>query len=417
MDLKKLLKLSETNKAAACKAFVASYDTARIIYSDSLSYAEKDNVYQLDRNKNLIINNSSFWKTVLNAFGHLLKEISVEGDQKSTFSWTEIVSVIFVNCTTLQKLCLFNFLDFNDIDLMLRGSSVAQELSRNPLRIIRACPTLETLDAEGVYIEASLQMANIFPNLRSLNLRSIVTSDPSFVEVTMPRLEHLGIMLHIDEDYAQENEPDTVGSHLKLSNMKNAFIYNPQLRSIQVEIVKPDMALVEFISTTLPNLKKIDLSLSEEIIENHSSKDNIEFNNVTDASLGRLGAKKPPIIFKQLKTLDFNTAAHTATLEFIREISQLIILELFCDYTDAHAIELIKTLPNLEEMSIITERMKKWHAAGLVRFLAIGERLKKSTLLIPVDSKDHENWRSYVSDAWSIDDEKEGVYAIRKCCD
>lgn len=303
-------------------------------------------------------------------------------------------------------------------------------MSRNPLCITKACPTLESLDAENVYFKTPLNLAELLPNLRSLDLVSIIATDPSFIEVNLPRLEHFGITLCDDQDFEHLNEyddddgsdiyaeaiglppgfwrkpryeTDVIGTHIEVKNIENAFIYNPQLRSIALDMVDIDMALVEFINTTLPNLKKIELSLFADAAKNHSSINGIVFKSVTDASLGRLGGKKPPINFKQLKTLGFDTVACKATVDFISKHRQLTKLTMICEYTDKYALEVVKALPNLQELNLIIDNHKKWSAAGLVRFLAICEKLQNLSLMVDVDSGNHKNWRSYVSDTWKIE--------------
>lgn len=92
-------------------------------------------------------------------------------------------------------------------------------------------------------------------------------------------------------------------------------------------------------------------------------------------------------------------------MDFISKHRQLTSLTMTCQYTDEHALEVVKALPNLQELNMIIENHKKWSAAGLVRFLAICERLNKLMIMIEVDSKDHKNWRSYVSDTWKIEND------------
>lgn len=108
MDLKEMLKLAETNKAAACTAFIASYGTASITFGDGIYYAQNNDGYSFNlNNKSLRIENLPFWKTFLSAFGHLLKEIRVQLDDRSTGSGTGLVHLIFTHCTALQKLHLY----------------------------------------------------------------------------------------------------------------------------------------------------------------------------------------------------------------------------------------------------------------------------------------------------------------------
>lgn len=80
-------------------------------------------------------------------------------------------------------------------------------------------------------------------------------------------------------------------------------------------------------------------------------------------------------------------------------------------------LKVLKALPNLQELCIWIVHNKKWSAAGLVRFLAIGERLQKLSLKTEVDSRDHESWRSYVSNMWNIRQESgSAYYVIEKGC-
>lgn len=417
MDLKKLLDLDKTNKTAACAAFRSSYGDTPIMYRDSFYYAKKDDGYTFNpNNSTLVIEDLKFWKLFLRSFGHLLKDIQVCVDQLShSISWS-MVDEIFIYCTTLKKLQLY--CDTDD-ESDWPAKSKLWKMSRNPLRLNKVCLTLECLDVQHIFLQTPLDCSRIgelFPNLRSLDLNSISVSYSSFIETNFPKLQHIGITLDDDDDDDYDDgHSKSIGSYLSVDNVKTVFALNPQLQSIYLNIPDIDMALVEFINDILPDLKTVDFDFIPFDAMNSRNRDGvITFKNVCKANLGRLGEKKIPIEFKQLKCLNFNTAAHRATIEFIKKQTQLTTLSVICEYTDKQVLEVVKALPQLKDLDLIVENHKKWSANGLVRLLAMCERLDKVVLMIDVNSKNHHNWRSYVSNVYEISNDSGDFHMIKK---
>lgn len=78
----------------------------------------------------------------------------------------------------------------------LRGtvSSVINKMIGKPFNTTKIWSTVEVLSIDNIDFSARSKFNQSFPNLRSLELRSIISEDSSFIEVSLPKLEHLGII-------------------------------------------------------------------------------------------------------------------------------------------------------------------------------------------------------------------------------
>lgn len=380
----------------------------------------------------------------LRNFGHLMKELRVVCENISSFSWVEMASLIGSTCTTLKQLHLFNNIACDDpIEFLIRKVKRKKNILRNPLVFANRCSTLERLTVDNIYIDSKFFKVNaFFPNLRSLDLLLIGASDPTFIEVTIPNLEHLGITMADDydlpsppsssaasddydfdetkefeheEDAEDKGNDESEGAKCKenlaatkaqfsVDNVKNALALNPQLKSIDLKM-NVGIPIIEFINEKLPELKKIDLTLQENDFNEHNLKNDIVFKNVKTANLGVLGKATPPILFEQLEEIEFTTAAHESTMDFIKKHeSHLKCLHLNCQYSDHQAFKTVKSLESLSDLYMIIENDVKWTARGLIRFLAECERLQTLMLMVAVNATDQKNWRSLVARIWEIDE-------------
>lgn len=550
INFETLSNLVETNKSLAY--FGTNYASYPITYHEK-SYEKNrknnDDYTFNSSNANLEIKNFQTLNTYLRFYGNMCKEIRIRCDKNSTFDWTEMINLIFTHCVSLQRLHLHNYIDDDMTSLIQKKNSRVQAISRNPLRLETMCTTLEHFDAENIYFETLYNLTSLLPNLRSLDLYSIAASDPSFIEVTIPHLKHLGIVLcdeqnfeNIDDeidvntysqplddyssetgnsginfsqmgtdlqqpqqmcqtnyqnayfgyvplrlcpfpfayfggifsshyigpplfyqqpvqqvqyknmnsmlnvqgssmknvpcgygDHISEFEPShnyhnqecpndriqMAGRHLDITNVKRAFIMNPQLQSVSFESpLILDMTFFEFMMEKLPFLEKIDIPLGENFTDKRNQKTDIVFNNIIDASLGRLSEDWLPIQFKCLQILNLETFASRNTIDFIKMHQQLTKLTIICEYNEQNALEVVKALPNLQELAMIIGNVGKWSTAGLVEFLASCEDLHKLTLLIEVDSKHHKSWCTCVSNIWKISSDFNGdFYVIEKFSD
>lgn len=312
-------------------------------------------------------------------------------------------------CTALKKLRLNNNIEDDSMELMMRSSSRVREMSRHVLQINKVLPSLEKFDAEKVYFEPGMKLDVCFPNLSSLELLTIFASETSMFEVNFPKLEHLGITLTDEEE---NDEDDDYDCQLNRINIKNIMVLNPQLKSIWLEM-EIDVLLLDFINKTLPNLEKVDLSIWPEAFKDYYG-DDIVFKSVTKASLGRLGERRTPLKFENLKDLNASPNANQFTIDFIKQHRLLTSLNLICHYNDAQMIQIVAALPNLTELYLIVEKTK-WSVNGMIQFLADYERLNNVQIMVNVDSSKQRNWVSKIASTWTIKNKyHDDFYVIEK---
>lgn len=437
--MKELIKLAENDPDAARKVFVEKFAIDQVSFFDQYHNTDPNLGYAINPiNQHLSIENFELMQNFLRTFGQFMSEVRVACAQKVSFKWMDMANLICTHCSGLKKLYLFNCIDCEDpLENLLRKAVRMENISRNPLRVCKAMPTLETLKIENIFLEStSMNLAELFPNLQTLDLITVGLTDPTIIERTMPKLEHLGIVLAKDYVFSSSDDEESESNHLKkldtiaeevpsateetnnqganksaepdnqfdCSNIVNALLLNPQLLSLELDM-EMDIQFVDFINTTLPNLQKIKFSFGQDDFMDHGLSDDVVFKCVTDASLGILGIVSPPITFQQLKELYFATAAPQSIIYYIKRHKQLTSLHLVCEYSDEQAFTIVKALPDLEHLYLIIENHIAWTARGLMRLLAECERLNTVMLMVRVDSSDQRNWRTLIDQThmWDID--------------
>lgn len=439
MDLNELIKLAEKDPDAACKTYTEKLDIDHITYFDQFHNTDPSLGYKLNsNNQHLCIENFDMMQNFLHYFGQFIRELRVICAHDVSFEWTEMANLISAHCKTLKILNLFNCIDCDDpLEIVERRAKRMKNISRNPLSIGEAIPTLESLKIENIFIESTISLSEFFPNLRSLDLIIVGLSDPSVIERNFPKLEHFGIALVTEESSSTSGDEDVdcskksaletideesnkgdkkvkfdtnadkvneIANQFNFENIKNALALNPQLQSLHLEM-KMDVQFIDFINETLPNLQKIKFSFGQDDFVDHCLKDGIIFKDVTSASLGILGIIAPPITFQQLQKLDFATDASQSVIYYIKRHTQLTSLHLTCQYSDDQARKIVKCLAHLKDLYLIVESKIEWAARGLIRFLAECERLETVMLMIRVNSSDQPNWRALIeqNNMWGID--------------
>lgn len=440
-ELKDLLTLAETDKEAACEQFIEKYGINRISYFDHFHYCDKKLGYKINPNINHIdIENFDVLKRFLLYFGRLINEIKIVCDVDSSFKWNDMIKMIQSNCPAVKNLHFFSDISADDpMEVFMKKIARAKNISHNPLCLTESFPLIENLKIENIHLDPSIKIDELFPNLRTLDLFGIVTSDPSFIEVHMPNMEHMGITLEtvhefsLDEEDLEFDERDEIAeencnecsgedeNHKKARkgqfnwvNIQRSFSLNPQLQSVFMDMIiyKP---MVEFVTETLPNLQKIQISFAQNDFDAHNRKEKILFKNVISASLGHLGINLPPLTFEKLEHLDFTTNAHQSAIDFVSKQQNLKCLDLSCEYTELQAFRMVKALPNLKHLYMIIGNQIKWSARGLMRFLTELERLDTLMLMLAVDSNDQSNWQSLLSTVWFIQESyNQDNYTIEK---
>lgn len=435
-DLKDLLKLAEKNIEEACKKFSEIYGADQVSYFANFHYSDQKLGYKINPNrKHITIENIDLMKKFLRHFGHLMsKEVKVVSDDDPSFKWDDMIKLIYSHCNAVKKLHLFNDISTDDpVELVMRKITRVKEMSRNPLRLTEPFASIECLKIENIYLDTQLKIDGLCPKIRSLDLLGVVASDPSLIEVSIPRMEHFGIAIEkeyevssdedggldvINEDDENETAEKSDGNDDKRqfnwTNIKSVLVLNPQLQSVYLDM-EINISMVEFINETLPNLQKIQISFSENDFDDHNLNNDIVFKNITSASLGHLGRIMPPLTFEKLENLDFITSAYQSTIDFIKKHQHLKSLDLNCEYSDIQGLRIIKSLPDLKDLYMIIENQVKWSARGLIRFLAECERLETLMLMLEVDSEDQRNWRSLVANVWQIEEGyNKDLYTIEK---
>lgn len=410
MELSILMKIAESNKEAAWSSYNKKFGSTPVRFDDGFYYARTNSGYHFNPNsKTICIENYEYLTKFLGNFGHLVMEFSIERNERSTFKWTDVFNLVASRCTALKKLRLNNNIEDDSIELMLRSSSRVQEMSRHVLQISKVLPSLEKFDVEKVYFEPGMKLDVCFPNLSSLELLTISASETSMFEVNFPKLEHLGITMTGEEENYDDND-----YHCQLNriNIENIMQLNPQLKSIWLEM-EMNVSLLDFINKTLTGLQKVDLSIWPDAFDGYHG-DNVVFKSVTKASLGRLGDRRIPLIFENMKELNASPNANQFTIDFIKQHHLLTSLNLICDYNDEQIIQLVASLPNLTELYLIVEKIK-WSVNGMIRFLAEYERLNNVQIMVNVDSSKQRNWVSKTASTWTIKNEyNDDFYVIEK---
>lgn len=417
------MNLAETNKEAACLAYTEKYGSTPCSFSDRFYHNKKEAGYIFNKNNQTIaIESSDFLSKFLSNFGHLVEEFRLDLDQKSSkFGWTNAFELIATFCSSIKILHLTNNFDGDFIDFAVQSTTRVKEMARNPLRLNMACPTLQELQAENVYFEPNLQLNVCFPNLRSLNLLAIAASDPSFIEVNLPKLEHMGVTSSDEDEYGEclsdddEGDNDDASYRLDRTNIGNMFKLNPQLKSVYLEI-QLDISFVNLINETLVDLQKIDWMLWSDDFEKYRGAD-IVFKNVTLACFDRidLNERPPPIAFTSLKSLNasIENGASTAFIDYIKKNQSLKSLNLSCEYNEEQVTQLIQALPDLQDLNLTVSK-KMWSANGMIRFLTECEKLTDVLIMCNVDSSKQKSWRSSVAGCWKISNDYDDFCCIRK---
>lgn len=413
MELKDLMVLADTDKEAACSTFDQIYGSTRISFLNLLYYKKNGIGYVIKpNNQHIVIETYDFLTQFLHKFGHLVKDLRISGSEESSFRWTDVFIMVATHCTSIKKLYLCNDIETDPTELSYRETSFVELMLNNPLQLRLPCPTLEILEIESIFLDVRSKIDVYFPNLRSLDLQKFAASDVTFIEVNQPELGHLAITL-TDEYYHGE---DDSRYQMNRSNVKNALGLNPQLRSVSLEL-KMDLAFVEFMNESLPNLQEISLTLWFEDLTDKIERF-VKFRNIIKANLKDLDRLAPPIRFSNLRELDIACESDWTSINFIKRNQSLITLTMACSHYFKQAFHLIRALPNLQNLHLTVDRYK-WRAGGVIRFLAECERLNQLTLTVSLDKDSHEtSWRPLISNIWKIKKEPGKLYTIQKVdCD
>lgn len=409
MELSDLIELAESNKEAACSAFHQMYGPAKISFLERFFFKKDDTGYIIKPN-NIIIERHDFLVEFLRTFGHLVKELRISGGEGSSFKWATIYNLICTNCTTIQKLYFYNDIDVDPVNLADSGTSFVTLAEKNPLRLTAACPTLEMFDVENIYIDVRLKLSAYFPNLRALNLQKIATSNPSFIEVDLPEIEHLGISL-ADDYYNDDFDTD---HQINISNVKSLMALNPQLKSVSLNL-KMDYSFVERMNAMLPNLQTLEWFLWFNGAPTGHNVGNVFFNNVTKAKLENLDRCTPPAIFPKLQELEVDTNSDWHSIKYITLHQSITHLTLDCSYHFNQAYCLIRKLQNLQNLHVTVSR-NKWPAKDMHRFLHVCEQFDEMTLKVGVDENNYNyiNWQLMISNIWNVQQQHHNFFIIQK---
>lgn len=99
-------------------------------------------------------------------------------------------------------------------------------------------------------------------------------------------------------------------------------------------------------------------------------------------------------------------------VDYIKK-NDLNILRLICDFSFEQAMQLVRPMYDLEELSMTVEH-KEWLAKDLVRFLDECEDVEEVCLFIKVNPRYLHRVRSRIGPMWNITKDRDGFFKIEK---
>lgn len=383
------MNLAEVDKEKACLAYSKRFGRETVKFQKQTIELEE---YYVDDNGWICISNGNFFVKFLNNFGHLLAQVRVCSNRIAPIK-QEVFDIVYDRCTTLRELMIANVED--ETIRRLRGTvaSVINKMIGEPFNTTKIWSTVEILVIDKIYFSAKFKFNQSFPNLRNLQVRSIILEDSSIIEVNLPHLEHLGIILLAEDDddftvdfnhfFARmEVTPkprEQIEGKLKQVNIKNLIALNPQLKNLRLNM-SMDVSFLQFISDNLPNLDSIMLApLPGDF--NRYSGESISFKTVTEA-IFITDDKLPPVSFDNLKKLKIYANIYSNYIHLIKRNRFLTDLHLDCDDKDIEMLDIIRALPDLQHLNVTIEE-RKWSQKGLNNFLLECERLTTLKISLP----------------------------------
>lgn len=214
--------------------------------------------FKKDRNQ-LIINDVGLALSVLKYFG--------SNFQKITFS--------YVNKSKMNDLLeIIEFLNDN-------GSKTLKTLDLNIAhdfleKFTRSFEAVEELNicSHTIKFNESIQLNDLFPKLRRLNLKSIGVSHFSFISSTFSHLEHFSLRLSNSNDVTN------------IESVKELIRKNPTIRSIAARLDDP--GLVAFTNQHLPNIENLTICSAPNDSVRFESVENFDFTSGDASSIDKL---------------------------------------------------------------------------------------------------------------------------------
>lgn len=137
---------------------------------------------------------------------------------------------------------------------------------------------------------SNMTLAEVFPVMKRLVTSKLEIFDKSGIDQEYPHLEHLGVIIHYDDDPLRLTEADFIKILRK----------NPQIRSLKLHC--DNLAILQTVNELLPNLEILEFSSypskSDVIIEN-----DIDFKNVKILTLYPAHKVMPDLRFEKLEEL------------------------------------------------------------------------------------------------------------------
>lgn len=341
----------------ARNAFILTYRKANFYIEGPLVGKNSSGIYEFAK-QTVRISKFQAIEDTLRIFGDLVHFLDISFSQINETSKKSIIEFINDNCTeSLTQLHLKNCdgLTLNEFE--------------KPFYKVKRTSFLSSSNPSNVKSKILIKLDQVFPELRSLNLKIVNVDDWSLIGNEFPNLRNLYIDLPEPTD---EIYPD-LGSLFKKSQ---------KINSLQINYIS--LGMLKEANNFLLDLRKLDILV--DIFDDSYDGDQIHFSNVTHLHL--YSAHNNPqvpakIVFTQLHELYLNIK-ESFTDEWIKffenqQKKTIYVCQLnFGDLNNKQLITIAEKQPNIQWATINPGNATNLTVDAIVTFI---EKSKKLSLL------------------------------------
>lgn len=289
--------------------------------------------------------------SLLKQFGNVIRNLNIH-TQKLQSNHTEIINKF------TDKYCAKSLVK---LDLKFIRSKTLEQFT-GPFNVVEDLSFAIDVHKIGSKTQPLNQS---FPNIKRLSLFMVSDIDYSFIDCNYPRLEQLSVRgLH-----ATRFETAVA--------MQSIISKNPQIRNIELGTFVPN--LIKIVQKLLPKIEQLTLALASSI-----GNYKLHFEHVKVFALGTSGLPGQ-ITFGKLEELHiyYSNGQSSAWVEFLEKHQNISRFHIRGHGTESDLHEQFERItikiPNLKEMSIVSERMVEVNA--VVRFIETHVKLMKFEII------------------------------------
>lgn len=345
-DLLELRKMSPYFKELADYIFSRDFASKAIVFHQGFTYDRL-----VDQHNVLNLTDVSLIERLFKNYGPMISRLDISFKSDTKNESKEVIDLANRYCTDLKQLHLFSYDQETLDDVNAPFLSVENVLMYGDFRRLGS---------------KTLQLNEIFPNLRTLLLDRLYLFDREETKQKYPKLQYLGLSLKLDE--MLEN---------KIYEMIKK---NSQIQNVSLHLGTP--RYISMIKNLLPQLENLELhSFSAE-----------NFGNFTLTTIKKLTVGSNTIdgiIFEALEELQFNFSRLDGDnwADFIDKHPKLIKLDITGDPIDETLLpKIVGKLPNLIEASFKIGSTNDGEA--FVQFLKKSDRFEKLEISIENSERD-----------------------------